>query len=116
MAVRMLLPPLRHDLEVVSAAGWRLGPVTAPVHLLGGELDPAVPPAAVRELAARLGPRSLRFVPGGAHMYVVEHPAETADALRDLWRERERAAEHTYDVHDNTHDRASRPLLAEERR
>lgn len=90
VAVRMLLPTLRHDLEAVGAAGWRLGPATAPVHLLGGELDPAVPPAAVRELAARIRPRSLRFVPGGAHMYVVEHPAETADALRSLWRERER--------------------------
>ncbi|MEV6971981.1 alpha/beta fold hydrolase [Kitasatospora sp. NPDC093806] len=82
-AVSYIVPVLRRDLTFVAAAGWRPGPVTAPVHLLGGTADRVSPPALLRRLEPLVGARSSRLLEGG-HMFAVDHPARTADALADI--------------------------------
>ncbi|MFG2723190.1 thioesterase II family protein [Streptomyces sp. NPDC048416] len=86
LALRFLLPDLRADLAILGGRGWQPHPLRAPVHLLGGHQDLASTPAALAELAQCLQPRSNRFVEGG-HMYVLEQPAHTADALRAIGAE-----------------------------
>lgn len=83
LVLRLLLPDLREDLALLGRRGWQPGPLTTPVHLLGGTEDLACPPATLARLADRLGPSSTRLVEGG-HMYVLERPADTAAALRDI--------------------------------
>ncbi|WP_371618418.1 thioesterase II family protein [Streptomyces sp. NBC_00454] len=83
LVLRFLLPDLREDLAVLGRRGWQPGPLAPPVHLLGGAEDLACPPATLARLADRLGASSTRLVEGG-HMYVLERPADTAGALRDI--------------------------------
>ena len=83
-ALRFVLPHLRADLDLLRE-GWEPGPVSVPVHLLGGSLDTASLPATVRRLEEALKPRSTRTVAGG-HLYVVDQPARTADALIGIGR------------------------------
>ncbi|WP_404955465.1 thioesterase II family protein [Streptomyces sp. 147326] len=83
LVLRFLLPDLREDLAVLGRRGWQPASSGVPVHLLGGTDDLACPPAALAQLAERLGPLSTRLVEGG-HMYAIERPADTAAALRDI--------------------------------
>jgi pimeloyl-ACP methyl ester carboxylesterase len=52
--------------------------------VLFGAEDDAWPPAEQRDMARRLGARSVA-VPGAAHSPAVENPAGTAAALLDFW-------------------------------
>jgi len=83
-AARFLLPDLRADLAVLGPHGWSAGPLDVPVHLLGGDRDPACTPAVLAQLRQVLRPRTHRLLEGAGHMYVVDDPQRTAAALRDL--------------------------------
>jgi pimeloyl-ACP methyl ester carboxylesterase len=56
--------------------GWdlrpRLGAIGCPALVLAGELDPIVPAAATRELAAAIPGARYREVPGAAHSVLAE--------------------------------------------
>lgn len=83
LSLRFLLPNLREDLTILGRQAWRPGRLGTPVHLLGGTEDLACPLATVVRLAEHLVPLSTRLVEGG-HLYVLERPAETAGALREI--------------------------------
>lgn len=85
-ALRFLVPHLRQDLALLDRRGWTPEPLGTPLHLLGGTDDVACPPTALARLGDVLAPRSTRLVEGG-HMYVLERPAETAQALVEISRE-----------------------------
>ncbi|MCW5249033.1 MULTISPECIES: thioesterase II family protein [unclassified Streptomyces] len=82
-AKRFLLPDLRSDLAALRTRAWRPEPVHAPVHLLGGTGDAICPPARLESLGELLRPVSSRTVEGG-HLYVVEEPSRTAEAVRAI--------------------------------
>ncbi|QKW07485.1 alpha/beta fold hydrolase [Streptomyces sp. NA04227] len=80
MVKRLMLPDLRADLAVLAKRGWTATPLKAPVHLMGGERDLPSPPAVLEQYREILQAVSLRLLQAG-HMYVLEQPAETAEAL-----------------------------------
>lgn len=83
-ALRFLIPTLRADLGVLGVRGWLPEPLEAPVHLLGGDLDPVCSPDRWSRLCDALRPCSADLLAGAGHMYVVEEPARAADTVRDL--------------------------------
>lgn len=58
-----------------------LGRVTAPVHLIGGERDTLVPPAALEATAAALPDARTSLVPGAGHAPFISHRSAFLHAL-----------------------------------
>lgn len=79
-AVRFLLPDLKSDLAALRTHGWNPERVDAHVHLLGGTEDEVCSPARMDGLKELLRPVSSQTVEG-KHLYVVEEPARTAEAI-----------------------------------
>lgn len=78
--IRFVIPDLRQDLGVIGATGWTPSPVSVPVHLFGGSSDRLSPPDRLPALRMALQARSLRLI-DGSHMYVIDEPARTCEAL-----------------------------------
>jgi magnesium chelatase accessory protein len=64
------------DRLVREAAG-----LEAPVLLLAGDRDAAVPPSVSRDMTARLSRSTFRLLPGRGHLAHEEAPAEVAEAV-----------------------------------
>jgi pimeloyl-ACP methyl ester carboxylesterase len=60
----------------------RLEHIRAPVLVLTGQEDPAIPPEAPRLLAARIPGAQLKVVPDVGHFYPLERPADFNEDLR----------------------------------
>ena len=59
----------------------RLGEITAPTMVVGGQRDPTVAPDRSRALAAAIPGAALALIPGAAHLTAVSHPQELATAV-----------------------------------
>jgi 3-oxoadipate enol-lactonase len=73
--------------EAFAAVELPLAQLRPPCLLLGGELDPARPPAAVAELAGRIPGARVETVPGAAHVAAFQAPEEVARRLRSFFSE-----------------------------
>jgi pimeloyl-ACP methyl ester carboxylesterase len=60
----------------------RLGEVRAPTLLVGSDVDPICPPAAIAFLAERLPGARTALVRGGTHLFALERPDEVAPLVR----------------------------------
>jgi len=59
----------------------RLGEITAPTMVVGGQRDPTVAPERSQALAAAIPGAALALIPGAAHLTAVSHPQELATAV-----------------------------------
>jgi poly(3-hydroxyalkanoate) depolymerase len=57
-----------------------------PTLVISGDDDPIVPAANGRILARLIPDARLHIVPGGGHLFILEHPAEIADLTTDFLR------------------------------
>jgi pimeloyl-[acyl-carrier protein] methyl ester esterase len=58
-----------------------LGGIAVPVHLIGGERDTLVPPAALEATASLLGRARVSVIPGAGHAPFISHRAAFLEAL-----------------------------------
>ena len=68
-----------------AIAGWdfadRLGEITAPTMVVGGQRDPTVTPERSQALAAAIPGAVLAIIPDAAHLTAVSHPQELTTAV-----------------------------------
>ena len=68
-----------------AIAGWdfadRLGEITAPTMVVGGQRDPTVMPERSQALAAAIPGAVLAIIPDAAHLTAVSHPQELTTAV-----------------------------------
>ncbi len=62
----------------------RLGEIRLPVLALTGERDRMMPPKHAQVIADRVPAAQARILPGAGHLAMVEHPADTNEALRSF--------------------------------
>lgn len=74
----------RRDFEACDAfdALERLGEIRTPVLALSGEKDVMVPPKFARAAVDRIRDAEARILTGAGHLFFIEQPAETNEALR----------------------------------
>lgn len=61
-----------------------LGRITIPVHLIGGERDTLVPPAALEATAECLPRATVTRIPGAGHAPFISHPSAFLEALEGV--------------------------------
>ena len=75
------VPGLLEDSQTILRPGG-LERIAAPVTLISGDRSPAIIPAVLTALEARLPETRRATVPGAGHMVPITHPADTARAIR----------------------------------
>ncbi|MFP4322574.1 MAG: alpha/beta fold hydrolase [Anaerolineales bacterium] len=67
----------------------RLGEITAPTLVIGGELDKMTPPKFSHTLATGIPGAELRIIPGGGHYVVLEQPDTVTNIVKTWLEERD---------------------------
>lgn len=74
--------------QLAAIAGWSSLPwlhrLPHPALVMSGDEDPLVPLANARILAARIPGADLHVVTGGGHLFLLNHAAESASAIRQF--------------------------------
>ena len=82
------MTPAHYQAQVMAGAqhnaAARLGQITCPVNVLFGEFDKVVPPANAPLLAARLPSARVTILPDTGHIFPIEDPPATVQALLDF--------------------------------
>jgi len=82
------MTPVHYQAQVMAGAqhnaAARLGQITCPVNVLFGEFDKVVPPANAPLLAARLPSARVTILPDTGHIFPIEDPPATVQALLDF--------------------------------
>jgi poly(3-hydroxyalkanoate) depolymerase len=71
--------------QLYAAAGWTSLPwvhtLAAPTLVMAGDDDPIIPVVNARILAHRIPRATLHLVEGGGHLFLLEHPASSAEVI-----------------------------------
>jgi poly(3-hydroxyoctanoate) depolymerase len=74
--------------QLYAISGWTSMPwlhrLPQPTLVLAGDDDPIVPLINGRILAQRIPDARLQVIPGGGHLFMLEHPAATAAIISDF--------------------------------
>lgn len=82
------VPPPQYQAQVMAGATHnaesRIGQITCPVLVLFGEHDRVVPPGNAELLAAKLPNAQIKILPGVGHIFPIEDPEATVEAILEF--------------------------------
>ncbi len=84
------VPPAQYQAQVMAGATHnaesRISQIACPVLVLFGEHDRVVPPGNAQLLAAKLPSAQVKILPGVGHIFPIEDPQATVEALLEFLR------------------------------
>ncbi len=84
------VPPAQYQAQVMAGATHnaesRISQITCPVLVLFGEHDRVVPPGNAQLLAVKLPNAQVKILPGVGHIFPIEDPQATVEALLEFLR------------------------------